>query len=163
MDARIEENVFGGHMRSSAEMRLECSAQAALFSWLLFGFLYSGITSFLARSLDPIGLWLFWGTPFLFLGWIVIGLPLVALGNRICRTNLLLLAIVAGLSGGLLAILLPSVMDLLLTGAANRAPPWAWNMHDYLLWGTPGFLVAVVTAGIYRSLLQRSLLRQRAS
>lgn len=155
--------VWKDSLRSSLEIRLECSAKAVVMSWLLFGALYSVITCVLARSLDPIGLWLFWGAPFFFAGWLVIGLPLVAVGDRICHINLFLIAILAGFSGDLLAILLTSVFDFFLTDAPNRVAPWAWSMHDYLFWGIPGFVLSAITAGIYQSILRRSLLKHSAS
>ena len=145
---------------STVEARLECSAQAALLSWLISGVVYCGVVCVYARSLDPISMWLWWGSALILLGWIAVGLPIVSLGDRFRKVSLLVASLGTGLAGALLMLVLIS-LDILLESHDPRVFPIGWNAA--LFWMAPGFAVASITGCLYRILLARALLRKPVS
>ena len=140
-------------MRSTVRLRLQHSIQSICISWLISGIVFCGIFCFLARGLGPISLWLIWGTGIFLLGWVAVGLPVIALGDRICRISFSLVIVAIGFCGAFI-IACPAA----LTCSQNpQAPACIVELRALSPWIAAGFLVAAATGAIYRHLLCRSL------
>ncbi len=88
-------------------LRMETSLRALAICWLI-----SGIAIGLRYHDMKLGmLFLMWSFPLCALGWVVVGLPVIALDGRILRVPKLLLA-GAGAVAGLLVLLLPALVML---------------------------------------------------
>ena len=103
--------------------RVLCSFKALSLAWLI-----SGIISTILGRQYLVGSWL-WLIPvfgsFCFLaGWVVVGIPIVTLGDRILRMNVLLVMMLTGI-GGAVTMLLPTALLLALAIASvpNIGPP----------------------------------------
>ena len=88
-------------------LRIETSLRALAICWLI-----SGIAVGLRYHDMKLGmLFLMWSFPLCALGWVLAGLPAIALGGWMLRVPKLLLA-VAGAVAGLLVMLLPAMVTL---------------------------------------------------
>ena len=121
---------------------------AASIAWLISGSVFVVVV----RGPGTISAWLIWGTLFILAGWIIVGLPLVALGDKILRIGRLLVMLIAGL-GGALVMELPVIITTLAT--ANAGYRSAWSLRD-LFWPTIAFAIAAPTGWLYRKLLQEA-------
>jgi hypothetical protein len=125
---------------------MSCSLSAAGIAWLISGIVFVVVV----RGPAVIWGWLIWGTLFILAGWIIVGLPLVALGDKILRIGRLLVMLIAGI-GGALVMELPSFFIMLAT--TNAGYRWSWSLGD-LGWPTIAFAIAAPTGWLYRKLLQ---------
>ena len=82
--------------------RVACSLGALAITW--FG--SSIAAGFCYRDINTIYALLIWSPPFFAVGWLLVGIPIIAVGDRIFKIPKLLLG-VAGAFGGLLIFLLP--------------------------------------------------------
>ena len=140
-------------VRSTIRLRLQHAFQSIYISWLISGIVFCGIFCALARGLGPISLWLIWGTGTFLLGWIAIGLPVIALGDRICRIGFVPAAVAIGLCGALI-MGYPAAW----TCSQNpKSPACSVELRALSPWIAVGFLVAAATGAFYRYLLCRSL------
>lgn len=97
--------------------------------------------------------WTIYGTLFFLAGWIVIGLPLIGLGDRIRRFPVLWLAVVAGLWGSFVMEL--PILIIYLVSLSARPERLVWEPHDLLLPGA-AFLIAASGAVLYRIFLRKA-------
>ena len=133
--------------------RISCSLSAAGIAWLISGSVFVVV----GRGPGIISAWLIWGTLFILAGWIIVGLPLVALGDKILRIGRLLVMLIAGM-GGALVMGLPSFFTMLVTTYAGYRMSWSWSLGD-LGWPTIAFAIAAPTGWLYRKLLQEESTR----
>jgi hypothetical protein len=132
--------------------RIQASLLALAIAWFLSG-LALGIRVWDARACF---LFFVWSVPFFAVGWILLGIPVIAMGTQILKHS----RVVLGLSGaiaGFLVMLLPSTIIWMLTrGAEHFKLDWSFFK------GWPGF-GAVIGAGAmssYRWLLSRAVSRE---
>lgn len=85
------------------------------------------------------------------MGWLVVGLPIIALGDRIRGVPYPLLAFIGGLAGALL-MLFPDVLARLTSPQAHYVP---FSARD-LRWPTVAFVVAAPTVTLYRFFLDKT-------
>jgi hypothetical protein len=95
--------------------------------------------------------WLVWSSIFFAAGWVLVGFPLIALGERATQLPLvLLLLLVVGWFGGMALVLLPGVIVGMLSPQVHFAP-LTW---EYLRgWPSMGGALGLVTVALYRVLL----------
>jgi hypothetical protein len=130
---------------------MSCSLSAAGIAWLISGSVFVVIV----RGPGTISGWLIWGTLFILAGWIIVGLPLVALGDKILRIGRLLVLLIVGM-GGALVMELPFFFTRL--ASTNAGYRWSWSLGD-LGWPTIAFAIAAPTGWLYRKLLQEESTR----
>ncbi len=132
--------------RTTFSGRLVCSLQALGIGWLVSGIVFFVIT----KGPSGIAAWCIWGTAFFAVGWVLVGLPLIALGEQVCHLPYLLLSMAGGL-GGALVMLLPTI----LFGFYN--PPgvhWKYSLSDFK-WEGIAFVIAAPTTALYRLFLDQ--------
>jgi hypothetical protein len=133
--------------------RLACSLRASGVAWLVSGATFAlAVKSPETRNgwLTTVSAWSIWGTAFFVLGWIVVGLPIIALGERVLRMNALLLALVTG-AGGALVMELPFLITKAIT--ASDSFRWSWSVRE-LFWPSVAFAIAAFAGWLYRRLLK---------
>ena len=130
---------------------MSCSLSAAGLAWLISGSVFVVVV----RGPGIIWGWLIWGTLFILAGWIIVGLPLVALGDKILRIGRLLVMLIAGM-GGAPVMELPFFFTKLAT--TNAGYRWSWSLGDFG-WPTIAFAIAAPTGWLYRKLLQKESTR----
>lgn len=137
------------------ERRMSCSLKVASIAWLISGSVFVVVV----REISG---WLIWGTLFILAGWIIVGLPLVALDDKILRMNRLLLMLIAG-TGGALVMELPFVVTFVVTklAAPKAGYRWSWSLGD-LAWPSIAFAIAAPAGWLYRKLLHEESTRIRA-
>jgi uncharacterized membrane protein len=84
---------------------------------------------------------------FFLFGWTLVGLPVIALGDRVLRMSAFWLMIVAGV-GGALVMELPFIIT---TAGAHSL--WSRNLQE-LAWPGFAFGIAALAAWLYRRLLK---------
>ena len=107
----------------------------------------------IVRGPDAIQAWCFWGTGVFVIAYIVEGLPLILLGERVRRIPYLLLAVLGGL-GGALVIDLPGIFALLINPHEYHAADFI--SHSALMWEGIAFAIAAPAAALYRLFLDRA-------
>ena len=85
--------------------RLSYATAAVATAWLVSGVIF--VT--LIRGPGTVAAWLIWGTGIFATAWILVALPIVALGDRILRMGVIGLPLAAG-TGGVFVIELPTVL-----------------------------------------------------
>ena len=104
----------------------------------------------LIRGPGTVAAWLIWGTGVFATGWILVALPIVALGDKIVRIGVIGLPLVAG-AGGVFVIELPSLITRVLTPRIH----YIWSVRD-LVWPSLAFGVGAFAGCVYRMLPQSS-------
>src|ERR1700730_2057281 len=94
--------------RSPRHVRLLCSILAITICWGIVGLVFSLVV----KGPGALAAWLIWGGGVCFVGWVLVGIPLVAAGDRICRLRPAVLAIGVGFCG-VLIMGLPSLIAVL--------------------------------------------------
>jgi hypothetical protein len=135
-------------MPSTITDRIGVSIKALGTTWLLAGVVFC----IAIKGLGTVSAWLIWGSGVFIIGWLFIGLPLVAIGDRVTRLPALLLAFGGGLAGALL-MLSPNLVGRIVQPDVHWA---AFSFHD-LAWPGVAFAVAFVAVTLYRTFLLRSL------
>jgi hypothetical protein len=129
--------------------RIQASLFALAIAWLLSG-LALGIRVWDARACF---LFFVWSVPFFAVGWILLGIPVIAMGAQILKHS----RVVLGISGaivGFFIMLLPYAIIWMITPGAKH-----FNLDWSFFKGWPGF-GAVIGAGAissYRWLLARAV------
>jgi hypothetical protein len=136
-------------MRQTFLMRVACSLKALGILWLVSGVVFTIIV----RGIGVIEAWCIWGTGVFAIGWIVVGLPLISLGERVRRIPCLLLAVMGGL-GGALVIDLPGIFVLLIDPRENHAN---FTSFSALKWEGIAFTIAAPATVLYQLFLDRAL------
>jgi hypothetical protein len=134
----------------SITIRLTCSLLVLGISWAISGSTFIA----LANGSDLLRAWLTAGSVIFLVGWILVGLPLVALGDRISSPKYFpVITIASGLTGALILF----VPDLLIR-AMDRSHQYPWSLSD-LVWPGIAFSIAAPTALLYCILLRMSITR----
>lgn len=131
-------------MRTTISTRVACSFKALAIAWLLSGTVFC----ILVKGPGTVSFWCIWGSAFFALGWLLVGLPLVALGERILRVPFLRLIFAGGL-GGALVMALPAIIF------SYYLPPGAHWRHSFndLKWEGVAFATAALTTALYYGFL----------
>ena len=125
--------------------RLICSLVALALVWASSGVLFTTLVS----GVGLMQAWLVGGTVMFLIGWVVVGLPLVALGECASSVKHFPIIVFASGLGGALILFLP---DLLIRMADWRHQ-YPWSRAD-LGWPAIGFGCAAATALLYCILLR---------
>jgi len=96
-------------------------------------------------------MWTIWGTAVLMTGWVIVGLPLIGLGDRVLRIPAPVLASLGGLGGALL-MLSPNIAARLMDPQVHYA---RFSIRDFA-WPAVAFAIAAPTAALYRVFLMRA-------
>src|ERR1700747_220368 len=107
--------------------RVETSFFALAIAWFLSGIAF-GLRFWDARACS---LFFLWSMPFFAVGWVLLGIPVIAMGTRILEHSHIVLG-VSGAIAGLCIMLLPTVWMIAL-GAIQFKLDWS------ILKGLPGF------------------------
>ena len=105
--------------------------------------------------------WCIWGTMVFAVGWIVVGLPIIALGDRVSRIPYMIVALVGGL-GGAFAIDLPGLLFWLFAnepvqpGQTNTGLLAGIISGAALGWDGIAFAIAAPASVLYRMFLGRA-------
>jgi hypothetical protein len=135
------------HTRVGFSKRLACSFIALGIGWCISGTIFCIII----KGPGTVAAWCIWGSAFFSLGWLFVGLPLVALGEWSRRVPSLLLMLAGGL-GGALVMALPAIVF-----GFDNSPQVHWKHSlDDLKWEGIAFVIAAVTTGLYRLFLIRA-------
>lgn len=130
-------------------IRIANSLLALAVCWFV-----SGVASGLRiRDIGATLLFFIWSLPFFAVGWALVGIPIIAMGNRILKIPKILLGAV-GAAAGALIMLLPSLVFWAL-GSVNSPMNWAY------LKGWPAFGAGIGASGVilYSWLLSREIHR----
>ncbi len=136
-----------GAMQTSFAMRLACSCKALGIGWLVSGIVFAIVV----KGPNTILGWCIWGTGFFALGWTLVGLPLIVLGERVRRLPIPLLIMAGGLGGAL-----TMAMPALIFGLRN--PPGVRLVTTWrdFGWEAIAFAIASPTTALYRLFLNRT-------
>jgi len=126
--------------------RIETSFFALAIAWFLSGVAF-GIRFWDARACF---LFFFWSVPFFAVGWVLLGIPMIAMGTQILKLSHVVLG-VSGAIAGLCIMLLPTGW-LIALGAIQFKLDWS------ILNGWNGFGAAIGAGAMlfYRWLLSRA-------
>jgi hypothetical protein len=113
---------------------------AIIICWCISGLLFS----LFIKGPGVWSTWFFWGGGFCMAGWILVGIPLVAAGNRIYRIPPAVLTIGVGLCGALIVSLPFSIVARTLENL--------WSPGGLAFEGS-AFLIAASAALLYRTFL----------
>jgi hypothetical protein len=122
--------------------RLSYATAAVAAAWLVSGVIFVS----LIWGPGTVAAWLIWGTGVFAAGWILVALPIVALGDRILRMGV-------G-TGGVFVIELPYLISRVLTPRIH----FIWSVRD-LVWPSLAFGAGAFAGCVYRVLLSRALER----
>ncbi len=127
-------------MRTTISTRVACLFKALGITWFVSGTTFCLIV----KGPGTLSFWCIWGLAFFALGWLLVGLPLLTLGERIPRAPFLLLIFAGGLGGALVTALPAIVFGYYLPLGA----PWKHSLND-LQWERIAFVAAALTTGLY--------------
>jgi hypothetical protein len=99
--------------------------------------------------------WMIWGGGVCFLGWLLVGIPLVAAGDRIFRLHPATLALGAGFCGVVL-MGLPNLTAILTHNFGQGGRMELAPGPPFLKFEASAFLIAASAALLYRGLLVKS-------
>jgi len=134
---------------TSLTTRIEVSLRALGIVWFVSGIAF-GVHF---RDAFASCLFFFWSMPFFIVGWLVTGIPVVAMGNQIFRIPKIILA-VSGAVLGIFVTLLPFELDWAISlGAKHFRLGWS----DFKGW--PAFGAGIGAGGVilYVWLLSRAV------
>jgi hypothetical protein len=131
----------------SFRRRISCSLEALSIAWLISGVVFA----IFIKGPNTISAWLIWGTLFFVFGWVLVGIQIVAFGDRSLKVNQLLLMLVVG-AGGAVVMLLPILVTKVL--ATKGGYRWSWSPGDFL-WPGVAFSIAGPTGWLYRRFLSK--------
>jgi len=137
--------------RSPGHVRLLCSIHAITICWGIAGLVFISVV----KGPGTLVAWLIWGSGFCFVGWVLVGIPLVAAGDRICRLRPAVLAIGAGFCG-VLIMGLPYLAAVLTHNFGAGDHMVVAPNATFLKFEGSAFLIAATAALLYRGLLIRS-------
>lgn len=134
------------HMHTTISTRVACSFKALGITWFVSGTIFCIIV----KGPGTVSFWCIWSSVFFALGWLLVGLPVLAFGERIFRVPFRLLIFAGGL-GGALVMALPVIVF------SYYLPPGAHWKHSFddLKWEGIAFVAAALTTGLYSRFLYR--------
>jgi hypothetical protein len=139
-------------MPSTATDRVEASTKALGITWVLAGMVFCVAV----KGPGTANAWLIWGSGVFTVAWLVVALPLIAIGDRVLRLPALTLAFGGGFAGAFL-MLSPNLVIRIVESDVHWAP---FSFRDFA-WPGVAFAVAFVAVALYRAFPVRSL-RDRA-
>ena len=139
-------------MPSTGTNRIGASLKALALTWLIAGVVFC----ILVRGPGTLIAWVIWGTGVFLVGWLVIALPLIAIGDYAMRLPGWALAFAGGCAGALLMM----VPDLLVRSLQPNNNWTAFSFRD-LAWPSVAFPVGFLAVALYRTFLFGSFTRRR--
>lgn len=132
----------------SLTFRIACSLKALGICWLVSGLLFGSFF----RDTRGFFLFFFWSVPFFVAGWILVGIPILAMGNRILKMPKIFLGIAGAVAGAFL-ILFPFFVVSVISRGTVDFTGWRWSS----LKSGPAFGAGIGASGVilYRWLLSR--------
>jgi len=137
--------------RNPCHLRLLCSILAITVCWSIAGVFFS----FLVKGPGTLVAWTIWGGAICFVGWVLVGIPLVAAGDRIYRMRPAVLALGVGLCGALI-MCLPYLSGLLTHDFGAEGHIVVAPGSTFWKFEGSAFAIASVSALLYRGLLTKS-------
>jgi hypothetical protein len=131
----------------TSETRLVASVKALSIIWLLSGLVFCLII----KGPGTLAAWTIWGSAVFIAGWVVVALPLIALGDRVFRIPAPLLVFAGGLTGALL-MWAPSAVVRIVSPDVHYVP---FSIRE-LAWPGLAFAVAAPATGLYLFFLKRA-------
>jgi hypothetical protein len=133
-------------------IRIANSIEAIGICWFV-----SGIASGL-RFRDPRVSFLFflWSLPFLAVGWVLVGIPIIAMGNRILKIPKIFLGIVGAIAGAFIILFPIFVVSVISRGTVDFA---GWRWSSLKSWPAFGAAIGACAVSLYRWLLSREINR----
>ncbi len=135
-------------------IRVASSLEALGICWFVAGIVFG----LFLRDARGFFLFYFWSLPFFAVGWVLVGIPIIVMGNRIVRVPKILLGVAGAIAGALIVLLPTLVLWVTSRGAEHFKLDW-----DY--WrGWPAFGAAIGASGVlvYSWLLARATYRTRS-
>jgi hypothetical protein len=136
-------------VKATLTIRIAISVMALGICWFVFG-VALGIYSRDARGTF---LFFFWSLPLFAVGWALVGIPIIAMGNQILRISKVFLGF-AGAAAGVLIVLLPTVvLSAISLGSGHFRLDWSYMK------GWPVFGAGIGASGmiLYSWLLSRAI------
>jgi hypothetical protein len=133
-------------------IRIAISLAVVAICWFV-----SAIASGL-RFRDPaVSVLLFlWSPPFFAVGLVLVGIPIIAMGNRILRIPTILFGIVGAIAGAFVTIFPFFVLAVISRGTVNFA---GWRWSSLKSWPAFGAGIGACAVILYRWLLSRAVYR----
>jgi hypothetical protein len=148
--ARIE-RMSQVQRRNPCHVRLLCSILAITICWGIAGFVFV----LTVKGPGTLAAWLIWGGGFCLVGWLVVGIPLVAAGDQIYRLRPVVLAIGVGLCG-VLIMSLPGLAGVLTHDFGAQGKMVIALGSTFWEFQGSAFAIAAAAALLYRGLLIKS-------
>ena len=136
---------------NARHVRLVCSIQAMTICWGIAGIVFNLVV----KGPGTLTAWLIWGSGVCFIWWALVGIPVVAAGNRILRLRPAVLAIAVGLCG-VLVMELPHLTAVLKHNFGAGSHMVVAPDKTLLELEGSAFLIAATAALLYRGLLIKS-------
>jgi hypothetical protein len=135
-------------------IRIANSLEAIGICWVV-----SGIASGL-RFRDPrvSVLFFLWSLPFFAVGWVLVGIPIIAMGNRILRIPKIFLGIAGAIAGAFVILFPIFVVSVISRGTVDFA---GWRWSSLKSWPAFGAGIGACAVILYRWLLSRAIYRTR--
>jgi hypothetical protein len=130
--------------------RLICSIVALTIAWGIAGVVFT----LAVKGPGTFGAWLIWGTAVCLAGWVLVGIPLVAAGDRIYRLPAPVFAVGVGLAGALV-MALPFLIGVLTHDFGAAGAIVISVDRTFSGFEAAAFAIAGVSAWLYRELLTR--------
>ncbi|WP_144312458.1 hypothetical protein [Terriglobus saanensis] len=137
---------------SNLPLRIAISFAALAICW------YTSAVAAGLRFQDPgmTALLFLWSLPFFAVGWVLAGIPMIAMGNRILRIHTILLGF-AGAIAGAFAILIPFFVSAVIANGTINSSEWRWSsLESWPAFGAGNGTCAVI---LYRWMLSRATKR----
>jgi hypothetical protein len=126
--------------RTTFSGRIFCSFKALGVAWLITGTIFCIVV----KGPSTISFWCIWGSLVFAVGWLLVGLPLVALGEWARRVPFLVLTLAGGLGGALVMYLPTIIFGFYLQPGTH----WKYSL-DSLKWEGLAFVIAALTTALY--------------
>jgi len=105
------------------QIRIELSAIALAICWFVYGI---GFGLYL-RDVQGSFLFFIWSVPFFAIGWILVGIPIIAMGNRILKIPRILLGIAGAIAAPLIILAFFIFVALLVNHGTLDFSKWSWS------------------------------------
>jgi hypothetical protein len=136
-------------------IRIANSIEAIGICWFISGIAWG----FLYRDPRVAFLFFFWSLPFLALAWVLVGIPLIAMGNRIIRIPKVFLGIGGAIAGTFVMLFFFVAFSVIANGTINLKG-FKWSFLKGWPAFAPGIGASVVI--LYSQLLSREIKRASA-
>ncbi|MEO8737370.1 MAG: hypothetical protein ABI380_12620 [Edaphobacter sp.] len=133
------------------QLRITISVAALAICWFVYGVAF-GIY---LRDVQGTVAFFIWSLPFFAVGWVLMGIPVIAMGNRILKIPKILLGIAGAVAAVLIILALYFVLAVIAQGTVHLSK-WSWSSQTG--WPLFGFGSAIGASGaiLYAWLFSRA-------